>query len=92
MSCGCVVVKMVVRGVYVHCAIWITICVQSSTIQIITHFCSNTTTTHRYGLKLIVLTFPGAFYSSRLSLGPYTPLEPLWWQGEHFYPSSRLTQ
>jgi hypothetical protein len=53
MSCRPVTVKMVVRCVYVHCAIWITIlCVRSSTTQIITSFRSNTTTTHRYWYSL----------------------------------------
>jgi hypothetical protein len=48
-------------------------------------FCYNTTATDWQVLKLAVLTFLGAFYSPGMSLGPYTFIGPLWWQGERFF-------
>ena len=68
MSCGCIIVKMVVKGG--KCASrQITICVRCFTIPIITRFHSNTTTTHRSVLKLVILILLGTLYYHRLHIG-----------------------
>jgi hypothetical protein len=78
MSHPSVTGETVVKGVYVHCVMQVTICVTSEVLMLImTRLHSNTTITHWYVLKPAVLMFLGVLShcstaSPRFKLPPWS--------------------